>query len=939
MLIHRHILYQLKLLCTGLLLLWSIMPVTAGIQQKATNFYKEQYKAGPQNWDLCQDSNGVMYIANMNGLLKYDGLQWQLTRPEGVGNSVRSLCVDKQGYIYVGAFNQFGRFKLTEKGPEQYECLSNAQSELNFGEIWHICNFDSSVVFQSNKHLFIYQNKQVSVLKAPSNLKYATVINNALYVSSDTEGIFLLINGVFTPLPNCKQLIGKSICAILPYLNDQLLIVTESEGIYTYGRSTLSPLSLPLNAELHRFQAYTAKRSGPLIAIGTVQNGVYIYNIHQQSYYIVNADNGLQTNTILGLCFDNENNLWLGENNGIDYLQINAAQRSLFARHNGYGSGYAAYLQAGILYLGTNQGLFCTTYKNGQIGAITSVEGTTGQVYGLQEIDGRLLCCHHKGLFEIKGDKSYKIAGFSGAWKVEKSLMLPNTLLVGCYTGIAQIKIENGTLQFTKRIDDFREPARQFEQDNEGNIWISHGFKGLYKVCVEQGKTHINFYGKDKGFASNEGISVYKVNNQVVFCSPSGIYAYNAATDSIVAHPMLRKSLPQDGVYHYLHEDAEKKLWYLKDEQIGWAVPQKNGYYSINQRLNFRSESDLIYEYFQLLLLDSDHLLICNDAGFSLINMPLLEKNSSKELRLRYIISQAGDTLYAGTTTATAELKTPNRHSTLSFCYSGMQQSTNNKSTHYIAQLLNDGSVTEVKTIEQKVDFENLKPGKYLFRIKTDQVGAPVYEYNFVLKAPWHTSPIAFVCYALLLISIAYLVVLLIRKKQSQKNNININVLSHNDLIGEKQLATNLLSKTNELTSANLNLTRKNEALSNIKNEIGKLLSNLPHDEKYSHIQSTLYNVLNLINNNLTHDNDWERFEQSFDELNQDFIKRLSEAYPSLTLSDKKLCIYLRMNMVSKDIAPLLNISVRGVEISRYRLRKKLNLNRDTNLTEFLQEY
>jgi FixJ family two-component response regulator len=65
----------------------------------------------------------------------------------------------------------------------------------------------------------------------------------------------------------------------------------------------------------------------------------------------------------------------------------------------------------------------------------------------------------------------------------------------------------------------------------------------------------------------------------------------------------------------------------------------------------------------------------------------------------------------------------------------------------------------------------------------------------------------------------------------------------------------------------------------------------------------------------------------------------LSEKFPNLTISDKKLCAYLKMDLSSKDIAPLLNMSFRSVEMSRYRLRKKMELERDVNLSDFLQNF
>ncbi|NDB02453.1 MAG: hypothetical protein EBY38_02115, partial [Flavobacteriaceae bacterium] len=81
---------------------------------------------------------------------------------------------------------------------------------------------------------------------------------------------------------------------------------------------------------------------------------------------------------------------------------------------------------------------------------------------------------------------------------------------------------------------------------------------------------------------------------------------------------------------------------------------------------------------------------------------------------------------------------------------------------------------------------------------------------------------------------------------------------------------------------------------------------------------------------------DWEFFEQAFNHADKKFFKRIKEKHPALTPNDLRLCVYLRLNLSSKEIAPLLNISARSVEIKRYRLRKKLDLERDINLSEYV---
>jgi DNA-binding CsgD family transcriptional regulator len=104
-------------------------------------------------------------------------------------------------------------------------------------------------------------------------------------------------------------------------------------------------------------------------------------------------------------------------------------------------------------------------------------------------------------------------------------------------------------------------------------------------------------------------------------------------------------------------------------------------------------------------------------------------------------------------------------------------------------------------------------------------------------------------------------------------------------------------------------------------------------------VKKDIHQLLNLVNFDVKLDEDWEHFAHHFDQVHVDFLKNLRERFPQLSASDLKLCAYLRMNLSTKEIAPLLNISVRGVEGSRYRLRKKLDLPNDANLTDFILRF
>jgi AraC family chitin signaling transcriptional activator len=124
-----------------------------------------------------------------------------------------------------------------------------------------------------------------------------------------------------------------------------------------------------------------------------------------------------------------------------------------------------------------------------------------------------------------------------------------------------------------------------------------------------------------------------------------------------------------------------------------------------------------------------------------------------------------------------------------------------------------------------------------------------------------------------------------------------------------------------------MSLNSKNEQLASIKDDLKKT----PDDGNRS-----IKSIISTINKNITEGDSWSVFKESFDNADKDFLKKMKVAHPSLTPNDLRLCAYLRLNLSSKEVAPLLNISVRSVEIKRYRLRKKMELSHEQGLVEYI---
>ncbi len=97
--------------------------------------------------------------------------------------------------------------------------------------------------------------------------------------------------------------------------------------------------------------------------------------------------------------------------------------------------------------------------------------------------------------------------------------------------------------------------------------------------------------------------------------------------------------------------------------------------------------------------------------------------------------------------------------------------------------------------------------------------------------------------------------------------------------------------------------------------------------------------MIRLVDQNISSDDDWQIFQTNFDRIHENFFRNLHAAYPELTSNDLRFCAYFRLNLTTKDIAHLMNISPKGVEVARYRIRKKINIPSEKNISEFLIEF
>lgn len=322
----------------------------ANWQRSVTNHNRRSYKAANQNWMITQHNNGWMYFANNKGLLEFDGVGWNTYSIHNA--KTRAVKAGNDGRIYVGGLGQFGYFIPNTKGGLDYICLSDSLQGQSAGNIWNIHLVDDRVYFQSDRSIFYMEDGQISQIKHNGDIMYSAIAFNKFYIASE-HGLSVLNGQEFSLIPNTAHIARSKVVGILPFGNE-LLIVTSRHGLYLFNGKNINRYESAADSFLQSNQLFCSALKDSVLALGSVQDGVLLLDTHNQEIERFSITNGLQNKTVLSLVFDREDNLWLGLDNGIDCINLNASMFFLHSNKSAVGSGYTSVYYNEKLYLGTN---------------------------------------------------------------------------------------------------------------------------------------------------------------------------------------------------------------------------------------------------------------------------------------------------------------------------------------------------------------------------------------------------------------------------------------------------------------------------------------------------------------------------------------------------------------------------------------------------------
>lgn len=876
-------------------------------------------------------------------MLEFDGSQWKVYPLPGK-QIVRSVAADGKGHIYTGGLGEIGYWAYTAKGDLIYHSLNGLITTDRFKreEIWKILVDKDCVWFQSFSLVYKYQSGRVETLQAPGNILFLEKVNGKQLVGVLGNGLYELKKGQFSLLKGSEFLGKVEVPVLLPYQASAMLVGTNNEGLFIGDTTGFRAL----DSEASRFlKAYQLNKGIQLndstYAFGSILNGIILTDRQGRILQHLNQGKGLQDNTVLALTTDNRGNLWVGLDKGIDLIVLSSPIRHYKDTNGELGAIYDAVIFNNQLYVGTNHGVFFIPLTPLKQSSFTLVQGTQGQVWDLEVLDDQLLCGHNQGTFVISGQIARRISPVTGGWVIKRLKRMPNVLLQGTYTGLSIYrKNAGGHWVFSHVLPDFTEPVRNWEEDAEGNIWLNSTSSGVYKIRLSNnadkisGKTHFKV---SDGLPHSAVSGVILLNERIVVCTDSSIMAYERPTGRFMQDSLLKRQLGEN-VHKVMEENREDQLILRKDGGISYLEAGKSW---PELYLNLTSWVD---GYEQIVPVNSATYLACQEDGFALIPKAAFYQTNRPCVspRIRRVQAQNAPASQISYSENNIPTFLPHQND-LVFSFSTPFYGSQLQHSYWLEGFSKDWSPFSAQF--QK-EYTNLPAGQYIFRVRNKGCTLTT-SYAFVIASRWHETQLAKMLFGIGIIMVILVIVQvynyrvrvgqehlrrrLEKKLKKQEEYHQQLVIQHRN----EKLEQDILNKSAELANSTVNLVQKNRILLEIKQQVGTIKADL--DDKTLNEQ---YNkLLRLIDNNLSTQHDEHLFGANFNIVHEEFFKKLLEKHPGLMPSDLKLAAYLRMNLSSKEIAQLLNITSRGVEIKRYRLRKRLNLANDQNLNEFMMKF
>jgi DNA-binding CsgD family transcriptional regulator len=920
-----------------------------------TNYKKSDYTGGTQNWGIEQDKNGNLYFANNEGLFQFDGSSWNNFKLPN-NSSIRALKIGNNGRIYVGGYNEFGYFQPDRKGKLVYFSISKKINSNNVKLIdftWKIHILRDEVLFQSFGSLYIFKDEKLTIIEAPNRFQFSFLVNDKIYIQDIGLGLISYSEGKLAVVPETQLFNDTEIWGIVTLQKKKLLVATLDKGLFIIDNNIVTPWQ----SEATNFVKKNSSLGATIIkkdfiVINSVLDGIIICDMNGKIVQHINRKKGLQNNTVLTSYVDDNSNLWLGLDNGIAFINENSPF-TYFGFSYDLSTVYSSAVFEKNLYVATNQGVFYHTWDIPfKEDSFTLVKGTTGQAWNIQIIDDILICSHNRGAFQISGDKIIKTFDTKGYWGFKKIPDQSNLMIGSNYNGFAVFEKSASGWNYKNQIEGFTKSASTFEVEPK-SVWLKKD-QYVYQLRFNTDLKKFNYVKTYESLdPSLDGIrSIQKLQNTLYFQTKNRFFKYSNENDSFSEDKNMTSLFKNIPTINYCFEDNYGNICYTFAASIGMLLKTDGGEYQDIRTPFSNLSGNLVFNYESVNTINAKNMFIGLTEGLAHYDSKLPTIISKPKVFIKSF-SSPNDTLIIGNLNSKIDVSIPFKSNSVTFRFSSpTYENTKNIQFSYKLEGF-DENWSKWTSISIK-EYTNLVEGNYEMQVKVRNsygIESNPAKFSFTILPPFYRHFLAYLFYVCL-IGLAFFLIrqrikLKIRKnkyyetveqrrlyleKEAKIKQDQFELEKEIERLNNEKLKIKILAKDKELVNNSLQVVKKNKILNGIIHKLKDIDSEVFDDAAKTQFLKLNKSIVKEVNA----DKSWKDLEKHIKNVHFDFLKRLKERHPTISPRELDLSTYLLMNMSTKEIAEIMNISSGGVELARYRLRKKLGLNKKENLIGYL---
>lgn len=498
-----------------------------------------------QNWGFAQHPDGRIYVANTEGILEYDGVDWRIYQTaQDQRFLIHSVAADARGRMFAGGIAELGLLEPDSVGTLRFRSLTPQIpiADRDFSDVWTTYATADGIVFQSANRLFRWNGRRMEVWRTDTRFRSAFLIGGRVYVWEEGVGIKRLGPSGLTLMPGGAAFANRKVDALLVNGTGWIAVVRDEGLVGIRADGTTRAIGGPASDYLRTFRPYSAVAvpnlyagRGMLYAVATFGGGIALVTPDGYIVRVYREDIGLRLgDDILGLFADAQGGLWAALQNGMVRLDP-------FPRHTWFdesdgllGSPNTVVDYDGEIYVGTDVGLFRrTTGRLGRPGsdetAYSLFEQIRGfpwerkQVWDLASTVSGMVVASDDGVFVLQGGRIRQLLTGT-AYSVAPVPGRSDQMLVGTLDGVVRLVLRGGAWTAAGTLPGITGETRFIQEDAVGALWISQPGGRLYRIRYPaSAHPAVESYGPEEGMTQAPG-PLNLVGDHLLVSTRAGVF-------------------------------------------------------------------------------------------------------------------------------------------------------------------------------------------------------------------------------------------------------------------------------------------------------------------------------------------------------------------------------------------------------------------------------